>query len=67
MSSTPPNRTLIRVGPILREELDRIVSRCWPEREAIDRPFGIQGTIGMAAWDGDKCVGQLHCYMAAHK
>jgi len=65
MSSTPPNRTPIRINPILREELDRVVLRCWPEREAIDRLFGVQGTIGMAAWDGDRCVGQLHSYRVA--
>ncbi len=65
MSSVSPARERITIRPILREELDRVVLRCWPEREAIERLFGIQGTIGMAAWDGDRCVGQLHCYRVA--
>ncbi|MDP6114152.1 MAG: GNAT family N-acetyltransferase [Planctomycetota bacterium] len=54
--------TPISVRAIKPAELDRIVLRCWPERETLDRLFVNQGTIGMAAWEGDKCVAQLHCY-----
>jgi GNAT superfamily N-acetyltransferase len=42
--------------------LDRVVLRCWPERAALDALFAEQGTIGMAAWEGERNVGQLHCY-----
>ena len=31
----------------------------------MDELFASQGTIGMAAWEGDRCVGQLHCYRVA--
>jgi len=62
MALTSPNGTPITVRPIKPGELDRVVLRCWPDRAAIDRLFAGQGTIGMAAWEGHKCVGQLHCY-----
>ena len=54
--------TPITIRPIQQGELDRIVLRCWPDRKTLDRLFTVQGTIGMAAWEGRKCVGQLHCY-----
>jgi hypothetical protein len=54
--------TPITVRAIQPDELDRIVLRCWPERKTLDRLFAEQGTIGMAAWDGDRNVAQLHCY-----
>jgi len=62
MVPTSPNGTLITVRPIEPGELDRVVLRCWPDQRTIDRLFAKQGTIGMAAWEGDTCVGQLHCY-----
>ena len=52
----------ITIRPIESAELDRIVLRCWPPRETLDRLFRDQGTIGMAAWEGDRNVAQLHCY-----
>jgi endonuclease YncB( thermonuclease family) len=48
--------TPIMVRPIQPDELERIVLRCWPERETIDQLLVVQGTIGMAAWDGEKNV-----------
>ena len=54
--------TPITVRAIEPTELDRIVLRCWPDRQTLDRLFTAQGTIGMAAWDGDRNVAQLHCY-----
>lgn len=54
--------TPITVRAIEPTELDRIVLRCWPDRRALDRLFMAQGTIGMAAWEGDTNVAQLHCY-----
>lgn len=52
----------ILIRPIGPEEMGHIVQRCWPERAILDRLFAEQGTIGMAAWEADRCVGQLHCY-----
>lgn len=62
MALTSPNGTPVTVRPIVPGELDRVVLRCWPDRAAIDHLFTEQGTIGMAAWEGDVCVAQLHCY-----
>ena len=62
MALTSPDGTAITVRPIEPEELDRIVIRCWPDRKTLRHLFTEQGTIGMAAWEGDKCVGQLHSY-----
>lgn len=52
----------ITVRPIAADEIDRVPLRCWPDREAIAGLFARQDTIGIAAWDGDRCVAQLHCY-----
>ena len=62
MEVLSPDGTPIAVRPIAADELDRIVLRCWPAREVLDGLFAEQGTIGLAAWEGDTCVGQLHCY-----
>jgi GNAT superfamily N-acetyltransferase len=64
MSTKPTSRTEepFVVRPIRPDELDRVVLRCWPGRDALDALFAEQGTIGMAAWDGERNVGQLHCY-----
>lgn len=65
-SLTPPpadQQPEIKVRPIQRDELDRIVLRCWPpDRDELFRLFDEQGTIGMAAWEGAKCVGVVHAY-----
>ena len=64
-SLTPPpadQQPDIEVRPILPAELDRIVLRCWPGRDELLRLFNEQGTIGMAAWEGAKCVGVAHGY-----
>jgi GNAT superfamily N-acetyltransferase len=52
----------VEVRPIRPDETGRIVMRCYPDGEAVVRLFDRQGTIGMAAWDGDICVGLLHGY-----
>ena len=63
MTLMSPNDIPITIRPIQLDELDRIPLRCWPtERETLLRLFERQGTIGMAAWEGDHCVAQLHCY-----
>ena len=62
MALTSSDGTPITIRPIEPGELDRVVLRCWPDRDALDRLFDEQGTIGMASWEGDRCVAQLHCY-----
>lgn len=63
MTLMSPNDIPITIRPIQPDEVDRIPLRCWPtERETLLRLFEQQGTIGMAAWEGDLCVAQLHCY-----
>jgi GNAT superfamily N-acetyltransferase len=64
MALTSPDGTPITVRPIEPGELDRIPLRCWPDRKTLDHLFLEQGTIGIAAWEGEQCVGQLHCYRA---
>lgn len=54
--------TPIAIRTIEPADLDRIVLRCWPERNVLNRLFREQGTIGVAAWEGDVSVAQLHCY-----
>jgi GNAT superfamily N-acetyltransferase len=62
MELTSPDGTPITVRPIEREDLGRILLRCLPDGGTIEELFVDQGTIGMAAWEGDRCVGQVHCY-----
>jgi GNAT superfamily N-acetyltransferase len=62
MSLRTDRHAPIAVRPIERADLDRLPLRCWPDRATLDRLFAEQGTIGMAAWEGDCCVAQLHCY-----
>ena len=52
----------ITVRPITPDDIDRVPLRCWPNSDTIAKLFSLQGTIGMAAWEGDRCVAQLHCY-----
>ena len=62
MTSKTPDGSSLVTRPIEPADLDRIVLRCWPDKPTLDRLFAEQGTIGMAAWEGDTCVGLLHCY-----
>lgn len=53
----------ISVRPIEPDDLDCIPLDCWPQRrETVERLFAEQGTLGMGAWEGDRCIAQLHCY-----
>lgn len=53
----------ITVLPIRREQLDAIPLGCWPnDRSVLEGLFTSQETVGVAAWEGDFCVAQLHCY-----
>ena len=53
---------LIEVRPIRRDELGKVLIRCLPDGYRIEMMFKTQEIIGISAWDGDKCIAQLHCY-----
>jgi len=59
---TSPDGSLIEVRPIRRDELGRVLIRCLPDGYRIETMFKMQEVIGIGAWDGDKCIAQLHCY-----
>ncbi len=59
---TSPNGKRIEVRPIQRSDLGKVLIRCLPDGGRIETMFKTQHTIGMAAWDGDNCIAQLHCY-----
>ncbi len=55
--------TAVTVSPIRAGDMERIPLDCWSEDPgAIRRLFDEQETVGMAAWEGDRCVAELHCY-----
>lgn len=62
MTPTSPDGAAIDVRPIRRDELGRVLLRCLPDGYRIESMFKTQEVIGMGAWDGDKCIAQLHCY-----
>jgi GNAT superfamily N-acetyltransferase len=62
MKPLSPDGLPIDVHPIRRDELGRLLLRCLPDGIEIEDLFKTQGTIGMGAWDGDRCIAQLHCY-----
>jgi len=62
MTPTSPTGTPIEIRPIKRDELGKVLLRCLPDGGRIETIFKTQGTIGMAAWDGQQCIAQLHCY-----
>ena len=59
---TSPEGAPIEVRPVFREHLGRVLIRCLPDGGRIETMFGHQQAIGMAGWDGEKCIAQLHCY-----
>lgn len=59
---TSPNGSLIDVHPIRRDELGRVLLRCLPDGYRIETMFKVQEVVGFGAWDGGKCIAQLHCY-----
>lgn len=59
---TLPDGSPVDVRPIRRDELGRVLLRCLPDGGSIESMFKSQQTVGIAAWDGDRCVAQLHCY-----
>jgi len=62
MTPTSVDGSPIAVRPIRREELGKVFLRCFPDGGRIETMFKTQEVIGMAAWDGDKCIAQQHCY-----
>ena len=54
--------TEIVVRPIEAPDLDRVAGACWENRQTQIRLLELQEVLGMAAWEGARCVGQLHCY-----
>lgn len=50
------------IRPIERPDLDHISPACWDNRETQLRILEQQDILGFAAWQGDLCVGLLHCY-----
>ena len=59
---TSPDGTPIDVRPIQRDDLGKVLIRCLPDGGGIETMFKNQKVVGMAAWDGNRCVAQLHCY-----
>lgn len=51
--------------PIVAGDLDQVAGACWENREAQLRILDAQGILGLGAWEGAACVGQLHCYRVA--
>jgi len=62
ITPTSPNGSSIEVSPIRREDLGKVLIRCLPDGYRVEMLFKTQEIIGIGAWDGDKCIAQLHCY-----
>jgi hypothetical protein len=56
------NESGVVIRPIEKSDLDSISGVCWENRETQTRLLQQQDILGMAAWEGPLCVGQLHCY-----
>jgi len=50
------------IRPIVSQDLDRIAGACWENRQTQIRLLELQEIPGFGAWEGDTCVGLLHCY-----
>ncbi|MGI6377157.1 MAG: hypothetical protein ACOX3S_14335 [Anaerolineae bacterium] len=60
---TAPDGTRIEVRPASIDQIHLIPWRCWGDDvEVLNKLFAAQETIGMAAWEGDRCVGVLHTF-----
>jgi GNAT superfamily N-acetyltransferase len=62
MTLLSPEGRPLTIRPIERGDLGRVLLRCLPDGGSIERLFVTQGTVGMAAWEGERCVAQLHGY-----
>lgn len=54
--------TEIEVRPIFMGDLAGVPGKCWEGAESQHRLLQAQEILGFAAWEGQQCVGQLHCY-----
>ena len=54
--------TDIVIREIRLADLDSICGACWENRETQMRLLEKQEILGMAAWEGQTCVGLLHGY-----
>ena len=50
------------IRPIEPEDLDHVADACWENRQTQVRLLQRQEILGIGAWEGAMCVGQLHCY-----
>jgi GNAT superfamily N-acetyltransferase len=50
------------IRPIESRDLDYVAGKCWEDRQTQIRLLELQEILGFGAWEGDACVGQLHCY-----
>ena len=57
-----PDGGSIEVSPTRREDLGKVLIRCLPDGYRVEMLFRTQEIIGFSAWDGDRCIAQLHCY-----
>ena len=50
------------IRPIEAGDLDQVSDACWENRQIQMRLLEQQEILGIGAWEGTICVGQLHCY-----
>lgn len=54
-----------QIRPIESRDLDQVAGACWENRQTQIRLLERQDILGIGAWEGAVCVGQLHCYCVA--
>ncbi len=60
---TAPDGSRIHIRPALVSEMHSIPWRCWGNNAEVLRDlFVAQETIGIAAWEGEQCVGVAHTF-----
>lgn len=52
----------IQFLPITGSDLNTVPGKCWEGHESQQQLIQAQEILGFAAWEGEQCVGQLHCY-----
>lgn len=50
------------IRPIEQGDLEQVADICWENRQTQERLLQRQEILGIGAWEGANCVGQLHCY-----
>lgn len=50
------------ICPITAPDLERVSRACWDSRDIQLRILETQDILGFAAWQGEYCIGSLHCY-----